>query len=368
MTRALWSFSMENDGVRILAALLGVEPKEISSSINRRPRYFRVAKPKNPEATKFRVLHIPQGSTAELQAALFERLFPLLRPSDAAHAYTSGRGVHTCVAPHTHSTPFLYIDFSDAFGSVSIRMLTDAIAEELRSSAALQEIEEIEGEHLRDSAHFWGCSAADLVEAEFQEQGLIHEIAKVIAALTILEKGGLPQGTQTSPLLLNIVAKRMDEALLRFCKKRGLSYTRYSDDLVISSPEAIPYEDRRRIRQIVKRHGFRVNWEKSHYSQGRASEPRLMGIVLKGTYCEDGSLDGERKKSLSRRKVEQYRTMIHRATWDPESSSEQIRGVLSWCIAVYDGAIPTRLKGPFRKYFRMRDRAGLAKYQNYLTV
>jgi RNA-directed DNA polymerase len=45
----------------------------------------------------------------------------------------------------------------------------------------------------------------------------------------------IPAGFSTSPLLSNICLLDFDNALLNYCQDNGLTYTRYSDDLIISA-------------------------------------------------------------------------------------------------------------------------------------
>ena len=54
--------------------------------------------------------------------------------------------------------------------------------------------------------------------------------------LTLCElEGRLPQGAPTSPFLANMVMIPYDIAVTKYCTKHGLVYTRYADDILISS-------------------------------------------------------------------------------------------------------------------------------------
>ena len=44
----------------------------------------------------------------------------------------------------------------------------------------------------------------------------------------------LPQGAPTSPAITNIIMYRFDETVGHFCEERGISYTRYCDDMTFS--------------------------------------------------------------------------------------------------------------------------------------
>ena len=49
--------------------------------------------------------------------------------------------------------------------------------------------------------------------------------------------GVLPQGAPTSPMLSNLVARKLDERLIEYSDSNHLVYTRYADDLVFSSSD-----------------------------------------------------------------------------------------------------------------------------------
>jgi RNA-directed DNA polymerase len=57
----------------------------------------------------------------------------------------------------------------------------------------------------------------------------------VIPRYRVEREGFLPQGAPSSPMLSNLVMKRIDERLTRLAASRSFSYTRYADDLAFST-------------------------------------------------------------------------------------------------------------------------------------
>jgi len=94
--------------------------------------------------------------------------------------------------------------------------------------------------------------------------GLGYE-KKVCWALTTIctYRGHIPQGAPTSPYLSNLLSKRMDDEIALYCNDNGFVYSRYADDITISSKEwgKVPSVDE--VRRIVERNGHRLNHEKT---------------------------------------------------------------------------------------------------------
>jgi len=78
-------------------------------------------------------------------------------------------------------------------------------------------------------------------------------------------KYALPQGTPTSTHIANLVFLQTDFLLLELCKKHGLTYTRYVDDLTFSSQQDFRpiLKD---ILKIVTSNDFKLSYRKTKYS------------------------------------------------------------------------------------------------------
>ncbi|MCR5855507.1 TIR domain-containing protein [Mesorhizobium sp. J428] len=64
--------------------------------------------------------------------------------------------------------------------------------------------------------------------------GFNERVATILARITTYNNG-LPQGATTSPVLANIIAHNLDKRLVELAAKEQLKYTRYADDITISS-------------------------------------------------------------------------------------------------------------------------------------
>ncbi len=66
-------------------------------------------------------------------------------------------------------------------------------------------------------------------------------VSKALTRIMTYNKG-LPQGAPTSPQLANIILKQLDDEFSGFWRKRGVHYSRFGDDIIVSSNRQIAKE------------------------------------------------------------------------------------------------------------------------------
>ncbi len=123
----------------------------------------------------------------------------------------------------------------------------------------------------------------------------------------------LMPGAAISPILANIVSDKLDAELARFCRQLGCTYTRYADDITISSnrrtfPAPIArfanpdsHDDcilSDSFQQIIEDNGFRVNHAKTRLL-GVAFQQDVTGLVV------------NEKVNVKRKFVRDVRAMLH---------------------------------------------------------
>lgn len=92
--------------------------------------------------------------------------------------------------------------------------------------------------------------------------GYCHEVSYFLMKLVTLNNA-LPQGAPTSPYISNIVTYKLDLRLNEYVKSINCKYTRYADDITISSSQFIPYKVKSTICKIIKSEGFLINNRKT---------------------------------------------------------------------------------------------------------
>ena len=92
-----------------------------------------------------------------------------------------------------------------------------------------------------------------------------QEVAECLTSLTTLH-GEMPQGAKTSNHLANLVFWRDEHEFVRHLAVRGLTYSRLTDDITVSSRDALSRELKSeivsKIYAFIKRNGYRPNYRK----------------------------------------------------------------------------------------------------------
>jgi RNA-directed DNA polymerase len=177
---------------------------------------FDPAKP-----TKARDIVNPTGIYRTLQRRFFRRvMIPNLPPLPFAHGGVKRRSTRTNFSVHSRSAFAFRIDISDYFPSIT----------------------------------------QTRVYRLFEREFACTPDAAALCTRLCTYNHVLPQGFITSPLIANYVLRKVDNRIAILCNKRGLRYSRFVDDLIVSGDfnlerSGIP----RLIKSILEGVGFQVN-------------------------------------------------------------------------------------------------------------
>jgi retron-type reverse transcriptase len=105
------------------------------------------------------------------------------------------------------------------------------------------------------------------IEEAFQSLGCNAVVSSTLARVCSLN-GFLPQGSNASPILANMVCRNLDTDLLALASATSSVYTRYADDITFSGDQ-VPSESA--IRRSLNTHGFELrNGKCRTQKKGRA--------------------------------------------------------------------------------------------------
>lgn len=202
---------------------------------------------------KPRIIEAPDKRLKHLQRKLLEILNPLYRPRNPVHGFVKNKSTKTNAESHLKKRYVLNLDIKEFFPSIL----------EGRVAGALKSL------------------------------GVEARVAKVIARICSYQ-GRLPQGAPTSPTISNIVCYSLDKQLMSFCKAHRFIYTRYADDITISSnqPMTAAFEGgtpvagkidvnilSQKLRAVFESNGFNINQTKAFYGD-RDSRRTVTGIKI----------------------------------------------------------------------------------------
>lgn len=249
-----------------LAAFWEIEPSQLSYyafHIDKEDAYRTFHIPRRNG--RKRRIEAPNPTLKFIQRLIHESLTLVYGPHSAVHGFLPGRSIVTNAENHVGSQYVLNIDLADFFPSITRKRIFGR-----------------------------------LVNAPYSFNS---RVANLIAALSTNIYSRLPQGSPSSPILANIVAAELDTDLAKLCRSYSCWYTRYADDITIStsrgelSPKLARYPNASGTGQVVigdklinviERHGFQINERKSRLqsywtrqlctglvvNRGRVSPPR----------------------------------------------------------------------------------------------
>ena len=218
---------------------------------------------------------------------IFEDFF-LARYHTCAYAYIPKRNIVMCRQKHAanHSKWFLYTDFSNFFGSITYEYVIKMLSQIFPFNSIL---------------------ANPTGNAELKK-----------ALKLCFLNGGLPQGSPISPMLTNLIMIPIDYQINKYvCQNfKRASYTRYADDICISSIDGFDYKEViSHINEILKSEGapFGFNDKKTHYMNNNWKNFNL-GIMIN----KDGNM------TIGWRKKKELKTLLHSFIMSHDDSNKCI--------------------------------------------
>jgi len=291
-----------------LGAALLLSESELMWLIRSAPRRYKVYQiPKRKEG-EFRTIAQPAKEVKSLQYWVMDNILRALPVHSAATAYRAGKSIADNARPHRNGSFLLKLDFTDFFPSIKAR----------------------------DFEHYLKKSAMDFGSDE------IEALSRILFWKPKgTKKLCLSIGAPSSPLMSNILLFEFDEKVAKFCSKRGIAYTRYADDLSLSSAVSSELEEVEKfIRKIcnqTRSPKLTLNLDKLVRVSKKKSR-RITGLVI----------SNEGKVSLGHDKKRQLRASVHHFVTGRLSieQSLELRGMLAYVNSVE----PSFLARLSRKY------------------
>lgn len=191
---------------------------------------------RNPNLGYRHVFEIEDQFAIDTFKVLKFNLDDLYIPHPSVHGFVKGKNIATNATAHLGKKNLLTLDITKFFESITI----------------------------------------DRVALAFTELGFEERISQALSEITTLS-GNLVQGFHTSPVIANLVSNQMDIEIDNHCKANNSIYTRYADDISISSDGDLPSYSS--IIEIISKHGFVVNESKSKFFR-RGQKQYVTGLSI----------------------------------------------------------------------------------------
>jgi RNA-directed DNA polymerase len=248
-------------------------------------RVFSIRKnsPKNKEK---RIICIPCKELYNIQSFINQNILVYLNSHKAVVSYKKGSKIYEAAEHHCESKWLIKIDLKDFFDSIN-EVHVYRVYRNIGYSPLL-------------SLQMAKLCTRIIPNRKINISKMVNE-SKVYS----LEKyvhphiGSLPQGSPSSPILSNLVGKNMDKDIEYISREYNIIYTRYSDDLFLSTSdkdmsrakcEELVYK----VYNIVKSHGFEPNLAKTKIIPPGARKV-VLGLIVNG---EEPKLSKSYKSNL----------------------------------------------------------------------
>ena len=222
--------------------------------------YSRTFKIKKRSSNESREIHVPSPKLGFAQRWILKCILDKVPSSIYCYSYEKGISIKDCASQHIGCTWLLKFDIKNFFPNITEK-------------------------HIYHIFRQFGYGR--LLSFEFAMLCTVKKISlnrNTYANAPYNYMGYLPQGASTSPKLSNLVMQNFDNEMGKYALANNLVYTRYADDIHLSTSEK--KFNRERISEIMhftynslRKYGFTPNIEKTHICPP-GSRKIVLGLVV----------------------------------------------------------------------------------------
>ncbi len=220
-----------------LSTLLEIDRKLLFKMAKKHNLYYHDISIKKSDGTS-RQINAPTTRLKYIQKRILGEILSHFPVSKYATAYKKGVAITENANPHRKKKYLLKMDLEDFFGSITFIQVYRNV---------------------------------------FNTRYFPKQIGTMLTEICTKDDV-LPQGAPTSPMLSNLVMRHFDDTIGDWCMQRGISYTRYSDDMTFSGdvPLYFVYE---KVSRMLDNMGFSINEKKTHFITN-ASRQTVTGLTV----------------------------------------------------------------------------------------
>lgn len=270
----------------------------------------------NQEALRFqnrRRIDYPRDNVKADCQKINNILQKMLKNVPWLHGFMKNRNIYTNAMAHAQINPLhmINMDLENAFHQVNFKNLTD--------------IGEIVFGFTKSTA---------------------RKFAKMLSF-----KNKMVQGNPASPMILNLIGLTLDVRLYALAKAQGFRYTRYADDITLSSAKHFSFSFIKFVNSIIAEQRFTVNTKKTKIYRNIME---ITGIkVYHGKWCITKRRSFKKDENGNFTFNKKYKKFLRQLTY-----LEEVKKVTHWHLP----------EGTKDDYFSARNEGFEGTYRNYLDA
>lgn len=270
--------------IDLMSQDLHLDPEYLCNIARNASWYYKTYSiPKKTGGT--RIISQPSPELKTMQYWIAETVLSSFPVSDSVYAYRKRRSIKMHANAHRNAQYFLHVDISHFFPSIHSAHLLPFIS----------------------NSSFFDDHGIDK-PSSFQQ---IKSICFKWDCLCI--------GAVSSPAISNIILYPFDKTMTDYCKSRKYTYTRYADDIYISSSSYISTDVLMFVKEELKKQGFSTNSKKTGFFSSKYQK-RVTGLIL--------TTDG--KVSVGTKRKREIKKMLYEKLVKGTGNSKQILGHLAF--------------------------------------
>ncbi len=262
-----------------LVSKMGITLRELrfltyTQKLSNRTNYihFQMAK----KTGGFREISAPKPQLKRLQYWILENILNKIKVSNEAHGFVAQRSIVSNAKPHIGKAVVINCDLENFFPTLSYARVK-GLFKSLGYSSELATI-------------------FAMLTTEAEQKEIILDGEKLFL---YTGKRYLPQGSPASPMITNLICRKLDKRMLGIANSLGFTYTRYADDMTFSSLEYTKINNMLYwIKGIVKEEGFILH-------------PKKTKIMKKGSRHEVTGVVVNEKLSINSKELKKFRALLY---------------------------------------------------------
>lgn len=240
-------YKLKNIGLPVITSIeqfadkIGFSHDFISTLYEHSDSYYKVFSIPKKNSTELRIISHPNRELKAVQSWILRNILDFLYVSENSKGFEKNSSTLDNALPHATSNYILSLDLENFFPSIKINKIIQI----------------------------------------FLSIGYNKEISLFLASICTFKKS-LPQGAPTSPKLANLVCSRMDSRIQGYSSKKNIIFTRYADDITLSSLTVKKLTIAKRVVEyIIQNEGFSLNEKKTRFL-GLRSKKKITGLIVSG--------------------------------------------------------------------------------------